>query len=202
MRTFLAVLVLIFSLQSWTRADDISDFEIEGISIGDSLLLYASKQKIDEEMITDYDSKKYSRFSFKEINSSPLKSYDDIQVHFKTNDRNYIIVSISGGIFNTNEFDKCLEKKEEVIKEISNIFTNSIINDIGTSAWLEADPSGKTITSQYFINLGSDYYVDYIEIACYDWGEEAGKKYNASDSLKVAIIEKEFGKWLSEEALD
>ena len=202
MRVFIAVLVLIFSLQSWTKADDIRDFEIEGISIGDSLLLYASKQKIDEEMITDYNSKKYSRFSFKEINSSPLKSYDDIQVHFKTNDRNYIIVSISGGIFNTNEFDKCLEKKEEVIKEISNIFTNSIINDIGTSVWLEADPSGKTITSQYFINLGSDYYVDYIEIACYDWGEEAGKKHNASDHFKVAIHEKEFGKWLSEEALD
>ena len=31
MRKFLTVLVLIFSLQSWTKADDISDFEIEGI---------------------------------------------------------------------------------------------------------------------------------------------------------------------------
>ena len=78
-------------------------------------------------------------------------------------------------------------KKKEVIKEISNIFTNSRINDVGTSAWLEADPSGKTITSQYFINLGSDKSVVYIEIACYDWGEEAGKKHNASDHFKVAI---------------
>ena len=38
MRVFIAVLVLIFSLQSWTKANDISDFEIEGMSIGDSLV--------------------------------------------------------------------------------------------------------------------------------------------------------------------
>ena len=34
----ITTIVLIFSLQSWTKADDISDFQIEGISIGDSLL--------------------------------------------------------------------------------------------------------------------------------------------------------------------
>ena len=43
MRVFIIVLVLIFSLQSWTKADDISDFEIEGMSIGDSLLKKFSK---------------------------------------------------------------------------------------------------------------------------------------------------------------
>ena len=42
MRVFIAVLVLIFSFQSWTKADDIRDFEIEGMSIGDSLLKYVS----------------------------------------------------------------------------------------------------------------------------------------------------------------
>ena len=47
MRVFIAVLVLIFSLQSWTKADDIRDFEIEDMSIGDSLLdyLYATSKK-------------------------------------------------------------------------------------------------------------------------------------------------------------
>ena len=39
-RVFLSVLILIFSLQSWTKADDIRDFEIEGMSIGDSALDY------------------------------------------------------------------------------------------------------------------------------------------------------------------
>jgi len=34
MRILIAVLVLIFSLQSLIKADDISDFQIEGMSIG------------------------------------------------------------------------------------------------------------------------------------------------------------------------
>ena len=40
------VLILVF--QSWTKADDIKDFEIEGMSIGDSLLDYMSKDEIIE----------------------------------------------------------------------------------------------------------------------------------------------------------
>ena len=40
------VLVLIFSFQSWSRADDIRDFEIEGMSIGDSLLDFMTREEI------------------------------------------------------------------------------------------------------------------------------------------------------------
>ena len=40
------VLVLTLSLQSWTKADDISDFQIEGMSIGDSALDYFSKKEL------------------------------------------------------------------------------------------------------------------------------------------------------------
>ena len=41
----LIILFFIISLQSWTKADDIRDFEIEGLSIGDSLLNFASEKK-------------------------------------------------------------------------------------------------------------------------------------------------------------
>ena len=53
MRIYLSALVLIFSLQSWTKADDISEFEIEGMSIGDSLLDYFSKDEIKSNI--NYD---------------------------------------------------------------------------------------------------------------------------------------------------
>ena len=46
MRVFIIVLFLIFNLQSWTKADDIRDFQIEGMSAGDSLLNYFSKKKL------------------------------------------------------------------------------------------------------------------------------------------------------------
>ena len=46
MKAILIFLILIISLQSWTKADDISDFEIEGISIGDSVLDFFSEDEI------------------------------------------------------------------------------------------------------------------------------------------------------------
>ena len=47
MRIFLSVLALIFTIQSWTKADDIQEFEIEGISIGDTLLQFATNEEIN-----------------------------------------------------------------------------------------------------------------------------------------------------------
>jgi len=50
MRIFLLVLILIFSLQPYTKADDIRDFEIEGMSVGDSLLDHFSKKEIKQKL--------------------------------------------------------------------------------------------------------------------------------------------------------
>ena len=44
MRNFLLILILTFSFQSLVKADDIRDFEIEGMSIGDSLLDFFTKK--------------------------------------------------------------------------------------------------------------------------------------------------------------
>ena len=46
MKRLLLILILILSFQSWTKADDISEFEIEGMSVGDSLLDYFSEEEI------------------------------------------------------------------------------------------------------------------------------------------------------------
>ena len=58
MRIFLSVLILIFSFQSSTKADDIRDFEIEGMSIGDSALDHFTKQEI-EKNIRGYFNNQY-----------------------------------------------------------------------------------------------------------------------------------------------
>ena len=58
MRFSIAVLFLILCLQSLTKADDISDFEIEGVSIGDSGLIYATKKELDEKKKDWFKDKK------------------------------------------------------------------------------------------------------------------------------------------------
>ena len=42
MRIFLTVLLLLFYFQLGSKADDIREFEIEGMSVGDSLLDFFS----------------------------------------------------------------------------------------------------------------------------------------------------------------
>ena len=43
MKKLFIIIIIFISFQSWTKADDIRDFEIEGISIGDSALDYFIK---------------------------------------------------------------------------------------------------------------------------------------------------------------
>ena len=43
---YLAIIFLVFSFYSWTKADDIRDFQIEGMSIGDSLLNFYTEEEI------------------------------------------------------------------------------------------------------------------------------------------------------------
>ena len=52
--------LLFFTLQAPSWADDIRDFQIEGMSIGDSLLDYFSEEEIKENYVPDvYDDKYY-----------------------------------------------------------------------------------------------------------------------------------------------
>ena len=61
MKVFIAALVLILGLQSWTKADEIGDFQIEQLSVGDSLLDHFSEEKIEGfEKVKDFKDKKYT----------------------------------------------------------------------------------------------------------------------------------------------
>ena len=50
MRILLSIFILIFSFQSLIKADDIRDFEIENMSLGDSLLKYFSEKEIEDNL--------------------------------------------------------------------------------------------------------------------------------------------------------
>jgi len=61
-RLSLYLFLLLFSFQASSWADDITDFQIEGMSIGDSLLDHFSKSQINKaEKIYFPNSKKFFR---------------------------------------------------------------------------------------------------------------------------------------------
>ena len=51
MKKFLGILILILTLQTPSQADDIQDFQIEGMSIGDSALDYFSEEEIKNNYV-------------------------------------------------------------------------------------------------------------------------------------------------------
>ena len=97
MKRLLLILILALGVQTLTKADDIKDFQIEGMSIGDSLLDFFSKDKIEIEKKNKY-SFKYKNNEYVQIGASSNKSYllninsnkyDDLSIVIKTIDNTY-----------------------------------------------------------------------------------------------------------------
>ena len=104
--------LILFSFSAPSFADDISDFQIEGISIGDSLLDHFSKKEIEKGSKENYKSNKFVGV---QLSLQSYELYEDIQIHYKPNE-NYIIGSVLGGIFFDNIND-CYSKKDEVVAD-------------------------------------------------------------------------------------
>jgi len=69
MRVLITVLILIFNLQSWSKADDISNFEIGGFTLNQSLLENYKKDYLisnweSQKHTYDFYSQKYYKIAF------------------------------------------------------------------------------------------------------------------------------------------
>ena len=193
MKKILAILILILTFQTPSQADDIRDFQIEGMSIGESLLNYFDKEEIENEKIADYPgSKKFSRIGKKFQNSI----YHDIQFHFKTNDPKYIISIIEGIIYFENDISACLKKQKEIITLTSSGISGKIIK-VDTEKKIDREGDHRSTIYPQYINVDGGF-VDYI---CYNWTEKyENEPHGFMDSIKVSVSTNEFDKWLNTEA--
>ena len=193
MRIFLSVLVLIFSLQSLSKADDIRDFEIEGTSIGDTLTNHFNESEVISGIPT---SKGYSsdKFILSNIFPSNHEIYESLQFHFKKNS-NYKIHSISGANF-IDDIEVCYDEMNKIDKELSIMFKNSDREDKGTNVH-RGDPTGNSyITSiYYYLEDGGG-----VRVACFDWSDKLSEEKNWQDHIKVSIFTEEILDWFTNEA--
>ena len=122
MRIFLSILILIFNFQSLTVADDIRDFEIEGMSIGDSALDFFDKSSILKNTWDYPGSNKYKRVQ--NDNMSFFELYDAVDFMYKSNDEKYIIQSLAG-IFLTKNMEQCIKKQNLIKSDFEIAFPNA-----------------------------------------------------------------------------
>ena len=190
MRVFLSVLILIFSLQSLIKADDIRDFEIEGMSIGDSLLDYFSKNEIKENTENYYDNFKSNKYYVVEIyEHKNFEVYESIQLSLKTNDKNYIIYHIVGLVFYPTNINHCYDKQKEISNELMYLFKNIEKKDRTTIH--PGDATGKSTVNEINFWFKSG---DVAAVDCYDWSEHL----DWTDHLRVGMLSNDFNIWLTD----
>ena len=178
------------NFQTWVKADDIKDFEIEGLSVGDSLLTLANKEKI-KKTIAD---KQYPNDKFIVYQLGALKSldiYDLLNVSIKKNSKKYIVSHIQGGIkySNAKEFTKCNSQKKEIVEELAVLFKNL----------KRQDQKYKSNRDNKSLIDGTEFYFDsggVIAINCNNWIKEAG----LPKVLDVAVATEEFLFFITKEA--
>ena len=191
MNRLLIIFILTLSLQSLTKADDISDFEIEGISVGNSALDHFSINQLINDKTYYYKNKKYAGI----IYFDKLEIYDDLQITFDPNDENFKIVAIEGNLTFKENFKDCYNKQKEIVKDFEKIFPN--LKKISYKQPHNIDKSGNSIGKAVDFEFKNR---DSIRVICMDWSNELTKKNNWFDDLAVSVITNEFLDWVTNEA--
>ena len=172
-------------------AEDIADFQIEGVSIGSSLLEFYNKQEIIDQ-IEDNKERYLNNTLFGEVFlNKNISSYDSLTVFVKTEDPKFTIYSISGSKkFSTT--DSCIKEKTNIISEFDNIFDDaSKESDIFDYRY---DSSGNSKVYETKFTFKSE---NEINIQCITLDEEYSKNKNWwNHTLYISIDEKEFLEWL------
>ena len=205
------LLILLFSLFFLSSpsvfADDISDFEIEGMSIGDSLLNYMTDEKIHEEIELSLSLNEYyylnEPIKYVEVYlMEKFPKYDNGFSFFIKNtstnqyltnkNEEYTILSIYGMMNYIENFQGCIQKRNEIVEELSKMFPNiQKTEDIFEHS---VDPSGNSIVDIVYFEFDSG---DRVEVSCDNFEETFRIKNNWSEGLNLSISSKEIISWLS-----
>ena len=190
MKILLTLFVLLFS--STVVAEDISDFEIEGISVGDSLLDYYSNNEILENI--EKDIYKYNKDYFKDTNyyvltfNKNFKLYKEVQIYVKRDDKKFKIHGIDALILYRYNIKECDKKMNKIVNELSNLFTNFKKQKISPQ---EHSLDSASIWWGYKFIFDSGGKAD---VTCYDWSDQWSKKKHWYDNLRIGILNKELTK--------
>ena len=190
MKRLLLILILTFSFHSLTKADDIRDFEIEGFSVGDSLLDYYSEAEINSKYKNyHYSSKKYYQIGIEKN----INQYELVTIHLKNKDKRYIIHNMGGVIEFKNRDKKKCENQMEIIKDsiVKNLKLRADFDE-GNLSW---DRTGKSKFKRYSFLMPSTNKYN-LSVICQFWDVNTP----FSHLLKTSINSEEFSFFLINEA--
>ena len=185
-RLSLYLFLILFTLQTPSQADDIRDFQIEGMSTGDSALDYFSEEKILNNRAHYFKNKTYTPI---EIDDVSFEIYDAVQFGYKTGDKNYTILGLAGNIDYPKNIKPCYKKMDEIVTELTKLFKNiaRITEKKTMTQTIDKPGDTKKVSVAYWFDSE-----DLAVVACYDYSEESGYM----DNLAVSVDTKEYNDFL------
>ena len=198
------LLLLLFSLifvnSSSVLADEFSyeeeslrNFEVLGMSIGDSLLDFMPEVDIFYGIEKYKSSNRYSHLKephkFFEITAPKQENdlYDGATVFIKnTMPRDYTIYGLRGYRYYIEDFDTCIKKRNQIAEILTNFFP-----DAETGSLIDEDK--ESITDTFSIGYIAKNRI--IDVICSDLEETYRLKNNFLEGLSFVIRNKEFSDW-------
>ena len=171
------------NLQSYSYSDDINQIELDGLSLGESLLNFISKEEIKKNIIQYFEDERdyYVVFYDKD-----LSQYNDFEIYLKTDDNNYEIKGLNGGIYPKN-LKECLTKLDEISSEISSALDIIFIDDSSNHGYYKNSfINGRTVELEG----------GYLRIDCMFYDEKDKLKHpSLVDNLAVMLKSYEIERW-------
>ena len=183
-------MILIFSLQSLIKADDIRDFEIEGISIGDNLSEYMTINEIIKNDHGYYsDDSKFYEVAY----SGNLTQYEYVNVGVKRNDDNFKIYFIRGMNIVENK-KECLKIKKIIAQELKALFPKFYFLEGNQKHYYYKNSTQYISQFSATSNANSS---DHTRVECLIISDKDKKIHgDLMSTLEVIIGAEEFNKWL------
>lgn len=185
-KIFTFLFLIFFSFLVSSHAENIRNFQIEGISLGDSLLDHFSKKMIQNNKTDYYNNDKFTVVEFRD--KSLFKNYDGVQIHYKTKGNKYIIYALDFVLEFENNFNKCFKKQDQIVNDLSDTFASVVITKKNVKH--PEDKSGNSKVTSVFFDFDSR---DYASVDCYNWSDKMGYP----DQLRVSLTLRELSDWLN-----
>ena len=205
MKKILGIVVLGLLLSTSAYTDDIKDFQIENISIGDSALDYFNEAQLEDSELGWYN------YSYKEYSTSLLPGkgiYDWFQISYKSDDDNFTIEGLAGIIVKKKyDDDKCNKELDTAALDISELFKNTkqgkkklykVVYNL-REIFQKPDPSGKSIVTSISFDFKDE---GKIILSCYNMDKATNqidspiKDINQFDTFRIDIRSKAFKHYL------
>jgi hypothetical protein len=123
MKKILGIVILGLLISTSAYTDDIKDFQIENISIGDSALDYFTETQLENS------EQDWFNYSHKEYSTSLVAGkgiYDWFLISYKSDDDNFIIEGLAGIVIKKKYDDnKCNKELDTTALNISELFKNT-----------------------------------------------------------------------------